>query len=304
MRFKTIFLLFIIPLFTIKGNAQNVFPSFTDNSNWNVLEGMWGAGSFTNSYEFDGADSLCGYTYSVMEFTDFPDTVAYFRSDSLKAYYRLTTDCSDKEYLMYDYSMNIGDTVYVGYDMFTNGITDTAAFVLANVELINYFGINRKRFTVLYDPANWGNNNGFLREMYWIEGIGSPVHPFYPFVCLWDGCEYGSRLLCYDSSGVQLYQDEILATCDTTFLTSIAEEQKQELKIYPNPFNNKITVKIDVKSATKIELYDILGRRVDDIRSVRNEWLDIWIGDGVEKGIYLLNVYVGDEMISKLILKE
>ena len=208
-------LIIILSLFIINSTlfAQKVFPSYSDGANWNVYECFW-LDCNTRQYNYQYDTTFCGQTYSKMNFYDSNQT-GYFRSDSLKTYFRKSPNCSEKEYLIYDFSLSMGDTVFIGYFINPFNEDDTTEFILESIDTVNYFGVDRQRFKMMYDPSNQG---WFGRSMYWIEGIGSVIHPFYPFKCLMDGCEESNQLLCYDSLSIQLFQSPITTDCITSIL--------------------------------------------------------------------------------------
>lgn len=90
-------LIFILSFLTINSAlfAQHVFPEYADEARWTIRYCYYefndppaSCHSFDVSYQ--GDTIFCGYNYS--KFT----TNVYVRSDSLRAYLRKSTNCSDK----------------------------------------------------------------------------------------------------------------------------------------------------------------------------------------------------------------
>jgi hypothetical protein len=252
-----ILLILSILAFNFSLFAQQVFPTFSDAAKWNVYECFWfDCNTRTYNYEYD--TTFCGQNYSKMNFYD-SNKSGYFRSDSLKTYFRKTPNCFDKEYLIYDYSLAVGDTAFVGFNLDLFDEKDTSEFVLESIDTVNYFGVERQRFKMKYDPSN----QGFLfRPMYWIKGIGSEVHPFYPFRCLMDGCEEGFQLLCYDSLSIQLFQNPITTNCVTTILG--ISELENEVSIAPNPFSNELAFSVQNSPIYQITIYSSIGTKIKE----------------------------------------
>jgi hypothetical protein len=290
-------LIYILSFVTINSTlfAQHVFPDYSDNAHWNVLECLWPE-CYTKSYNYEYDTIFCGQNYSKIHFTELNEN-GYFRSENLKTYFRKNPNCSDKEYLIYDYSLNIGDTVFVGYDLFWNAGKDTAEFVVDAIDTVNYFGVDRQRFKMLYDPMNEGM---LYRPMYWINGIGSEVHPFYPFNCLWDGCEQGYQLLCYDSLAVQLYQNSWANTCDTTILG--IPNLETDISIAPNPFSSEITVSVQNSSVYQINIYSSIGNKIMEYSYVGNNII-IMETDKLNSGSYILELLTNSGSYTKKIIK-
>lgn len=259
---KKYLLLFFLTSILQVVKSQNSFPVFTDNSKWSVygIDNFWTYIWKTKIYQYEKDTVMCGYTYSKLighsNFNCIWDTINYIRTTGEKTYIKPNSNCSDKEYLLYDFSLSVGDTVYCGYNC-----GDTTAFWVTGITTVNYFGINRKKISVnsYIGTPPWGTIVG----LDWIEGIGSPTHPFYPTVCLSDACETAYTLLCYDSAGIQLYQNQNYSSC---YITGIEEETENinNFSIYPNPFTNIITLKImsekfEIKN-WELKIYNTLGQ--------------------------------------------
>jgi hypothetical protein len=256
LRKRILFILSILA-FNFSLFAQQVFPTFSDGAKWNVYECFW-FDCTTRTYYFEYDTTFCGQNYSKMNFYD-SNKSGYFRSDSLKTYFRKTPNCFDKEYLIYDYSLAVGDTAFVGFNLDLFDEKDTSEFVLESIDTVNYFGVERQRFNMKYDPVNQG---WFGRSMYWIKGIGSDIHPFYPFKCLMDGCEESNQLLCFDSLSVQLFQSPITTDCVTTILG--ISELENEISIAPNPFSDVLTFSIQNAAIYHITIYSSIGTKINE----------------------------------------
>lgn len=293
---KIFFFYFILTSFFSKG--QNVFPLFSESPKWNVLECVWND-CVTKSYYYDFDTLLCGMSYSKMTFAT--NINGYFRSDSLKTYFRKSINCSDKEYLIYDFSINVGDTVYVGYDLCCNTGKDTTQFVLGSIDSVNYFGFKRRRFKMFYDPANSGGP--FFRQINWIQNIGSDTHPFYSFKCLWDGCEERNFLLCYDSAGTQLFQEPNLNTCDTTITRLNVKFNENEMKIFPSPFQNIVNIEMKNIQVYKVELFSYTGELICDFHIETKSNFSIVL-ENLNQGIYFIRIQTERGLFYKRVVKE
>lgn len=212
---------------SLSAAAQQPFPAPADLPVWNVLQcelidGPWCS---TVSYHYSGSAEVCGHSYGyAMEPWGGLDTI-YMRNEGPRTRFRIGSDCLDKEYLMYDFSLSIGDTVYPG-GPFTAGFpADTALFIVASIDTITQQGVARRRFSMTYDLSN-GTDPWMVEQMDWVEGVGSTTHPFYAAECLTNFlCWRSYQLLCYDSLSVNLYLDAALNTCDTILIpTAIGQE--------------------------------------------------------------------------------
>jgi hypothetical protein len=154
-RSAILFLLLTFGLAKSNAQSQNVFPSYGDSATWHVLHCQDLNNCQTRVKTFQGEMDLCGHQYS---FRTFPSgETGYFRSDSLRTYFRRTQNCADKEYLLYDFSLDIGDTAYVGFELWSSWQpTDTAGFKLMSVDTITQFGVSRRRFNMLFEFPGFG----------------------------------------------------------------------------------------------------------------------------------------------------
>jgi hypothetical protein len=98
-------------------------------------------------------------------------------------------------------------------------------------------------------------------------------------------------------------------------VTSVTESNKEitQLKIYPNPFNQYLEIKIvPLSSKVTISLYNTLGLKLDEKTinvnkgetnyvSLNNENFNI---QDLINGIYILKISSGDQQITKIVLKE
>jgi|WetSurMetagenome_2_1015567.scaffolds.fasta_scaffold168377_2 hypothetical protein len=294
-------LLFLICSFQA-GYSQNVFPIFADSARWNVYECYMNYTCETSTYEYEYDTSFCGNTYSKVHLSGYLTSgIGFVRSDSVRAYCRKNSNCSEKEYLMYDYSMNIGDSVYTGNNLMMFPVsTDTAKFVLISIDTVIYFGKERRVFHLLFS-SDVGSPS---RAMNWIEGIGSTTHPFYSMTCLDDGCEQSFRLLCYDSAGTQLYQDTVYNTCDTNYSIGIVGHTAQNIiSILPNPFSNSIAITAENETIFQIDIYSIIGESVYSYKGINKQNFKIEFGNYLQKGIYLMKVQTDKGLLTKKIIK-
>ncbi|MBK8499776.1 MAG: hypothetical protein IPL52_13410 [Flavobacteriales bacterium] len=153
---------------------------------------------------------LCGYEYSVV-----PQAYSvwygpgYVRNEDQRVLFRTSTDCFEPERVMYDFSASIGDTLEIGMSEIDGY---NRLFVVDTIETIITTGGPRRRFMLWYqDP--FGDGDPFCYPMYWIEGIGSTTHPFFPLTCLWDGCESYWALTCVDSLETPVYRSSPGVAC-------------------------------------------------------------------------------------------
>lgn len=111
-------------------------------------------------------------------------SVGYYRNDENKVYYSLgdTPDCSGKEYLMCNFSLEVGDSVYLGVPFWglISG-ADTALYVVESVQTGYILDTLAKKIRL-----NHYSSDGLwlLDDQTWIEGVGCLDKAFPPLSCI------------------------------------------------------------------------------------------------------------------------
>ncbi len=254
MRFN----LFVLLVFTCTTCfAQQPFPTSANNPSWRTVEDyFWDPGVTHNTWTLSADTVFCGETYHIAEA---PTNnwisgyyKAYVRNQGDQVFYRLTNNCADQEYLLYDYNLTVGDTFWLPREL--GGVpfnTDSTAMVVQQVDSLTVFGITRKRISL--------TSTGNTYPMEWLYGVGDMSHPFYAL--LFRGTEEDFVNLCMDSLGTQVYQHPNYSAC--TVIISVPEPIAAQLNVYPNPSRNGWQIQAtDGQAIDQIEVFDLQGKRV------------------------------------------
>ncbi len=276
-----------------------VFPDWSYMPTWNILELSTELPNVaqTHSYYMEEDTIFCGQKYSRIYLSDIEQTL-YVRSTNKKTYYRSKKDCDNKEYLLYNYDLEVGDTTWVGWEQYNQLSKDTIAFVLNSVDTIHQFGIDRKRFNMVSPKGD----EVYEGSLSWVEGMGSEIHPFYPFAKLNTDLLFDYSLLCYDSSGVQLYQNPLWNTCDTNY-TAVEEINLSSISISPNPFNSQLKINSTNEKIQQVKIYSITGELVQEISSHNKHSIILNINQEIPQGMYIIQVFTIDKMTQRKIMK-
>ena len=212
-----------------------------------------------------------------------------YREDNGKVFMREFNSWQQpkEEYLIYDWNLDIGETVYVQYGESETGLV---------LDAITDTTINDNSYRVFH--LHYLSNSNFTEK--WIEGIGSelgfpfpgtknnPVSPFYyPMT---------ADLLCYYENGELLWDNPNYDECIINYWIGVSEsEETPELSIYPNPTKDNVTINYSAQGEAVIEFFDVLGRK---------KYQDIMIGnekkvetEGLLKGVYI--VIIRDQKSTK-----
>ncbi|QMU64994.1 MAG: T9SS type A sorting domain-containing protein [Flavobacteriaceae bacterium] len=95
--------------------------------------------------------------------------------------------------------------------------------------------------------------------------------------------------------GLPIEGNPDLTPCNTL---SVDEVVIDEIKIYPNPASDKITVATS-RAVDKIEIYTLLGKKINEVLYTNEADLS-----KIKSGLYLIKIYADNTVITKKIIKE
>jgi hypothetical protein len=168
------------------------------------------------------------------------------------------------EYLLYDFGMQVGDTV-IGYMNMTVGYA--GPYVVSGFDSV-LIG-SEYHSTITVDGQSF------------IEGVGSSFG-------LLESTRYfeaGSQLVCFTLNGdnfVGLPYD-----CDME-LTAIQENNTSSISVFPNPASTVFTVRVDNAQKLTIQLFNLTGQQVGSYSVVGNQ-LSI-PRNNLPNGVYILQI--------------
>ena len=275
--------------------CQNYYPLPDSNVIW---QGGWGtSGCFdfgwfdTYQYTVTGDTSINSIYYKIIERHGFfnynaapiyPHTgyLGAFRNDIGNKKVLIVPRDSLNEMVLYDFDLNIGDTITGYLDLVaeynTAIISDIDSTLIAN----NY----RKRWH--YQSSGLGFYDGYI-----IEGIGCE-YGFLEGLCAM--MDYNGTLHCFSIGDQTLYPESGPGSCD--LFTSVAEPENMSAKkiyCYPNPTNSEVQVShIDLSNIHTYIIYDQVGRIIK--RSIFGSSQIINL-ETVKNGIYYIEFLNNNE---------
>jgi len=152
---------------------------------------------------------------------------------------------SDGEFLIFDYSLDVNDTLYPdsGPVYIVTGIDSV---VLAN-------GEKRKRLHTQCLDGAWGDWTN-----YWIEGLPSSAGLVeLSSVCAFDA---GSALLCIWENDEFLYSNPDIDSCWFIPVPTL-EIEPTNVRILVNPVESWINISDPDQEVTQVSVYDFVGRK-------------------------------------------
>lgn len=264
--FKTCLILAMLLLSLQSMVAQNqFFPLFNDKPTWNELtiRNSFSGGSSlsTRVFSYQEEKKFCGHTYSM---TTINNEKIGVRNEGTKTYFRLSEKCTDKEYLLYDFGMKVGEKQYFAYTAFNT--LDSSLFTLKKIDSVNYLDKKSRRF--LYDFEYYKSSigdNTITKEMEIIEGVGSTRHPFFAVEglarSLVDGPSF--LLLCAFNNQKQIYQTPNYKNCIYETVGNDDMEETNDFVVFPNPSTEKIVVTLSpTAEKSTLEVCNLNGQKI------------------------------------------
>lgn len=242
---RSIFL-FFLTVWT--SQAQTYYPVLSMDREWQVNETNHHPPLSEEQFIFRLVDTVSYNSIQYLTFT--PNTFLYdvvVREDTiLKRLYAYDV-VNDKEYVIFDFSLNIGDTLPSNFsvlDLLGNFEADSIA-IITGMDTVYLFDVSpRRRFhiTPTTNPAYF--------EYYFLEGLGGPMGFISSRPVVYLGLSY--RLQCLVDNNVAIYGHCIPLDID--------EEENNNLKVYPNPFTHHLQIKSSLP--TFMYVYNILGEEI------------------------------------------
>jgi hypothetical protein len=162
---------------------------------------------------------------------------------------------SNKEYLLYDFNKEIGDSVMFDQERW---------YKIINIDSVKIGSNFRKRYQIRIDISP--------ESEYIIEGIGNVnqglLGMITPIPTCWD-CHIEWEFVCFSQNGASVYKNPAYVDCNSLLMNSISESKasNQFIQINPNPTKEYIHLQFEFadKKNITIEIIDIAGKRIATI---------------------------------------
>jgi len=207
----------------------------------------------------------------------------YIRELSSEVYFNAGSQDGIKEFLWYDFNLNIGDTLGDKTTFYDN---DDEFFTVDSIDSIPFCDGYRKRYLIESSGLNYGRWDTI------IEGQGAGLGIFHDnWSYYFEPCEF--PYITYHEKGCGNF---LAPLKDITFLKRI---KKNQLKIFPNPASE--TIRIESEELIIIRIFDISGKLVLTKENIQ-ETVNI---KSLESGTYFIYAQKnnGNLAFSKLIVK-
>jgi hypothetical protein len=297
-----VILLISFLFFSYTTRAQEYFPFVQESRCWSELtffqsvidtnyKRIW-----TTSYKLEGdITNGNGKSYKQLYTCDSDPSISTwnideyaFREESGKVF-RTSFFSPDQEELVYDFTLAVGDSVYV--DSIYYPYYSYYAHVLS-VDSILTGGSYRKQIHFEYPPEIW------------VEGIGSLSRPFMPF---WYYFIYPDwyELLCVNDTTGNIYMNPAYDQCyiDTLMTTNPELSSTSSLiQVIHNPMHEYsiINVRSSAAQFTKYSFYNSNGLLVRN--GIVNNRTFTLRRENLSSGVYFLKIIGEQDVLSKIII--
>lgn len=209
------------------------------------------------------------------------------------------------EYLLYDFTVQVGDTLKYDYSVFSNsyGLGEIDSLCVSKVDSVLIIdGTYRKR--IYFTPICCPNSTPCLWAS-WIEGIGNNMGLLCPISDLpTNGINY--TLGCLNNNNEYIYYNNLFNTCYPDNVGVLEFSKQKKITINPNPVLDFCKIQWDNNNVQfeRIMISDIYGRIVFSEKTTdqKNEISIDCRNFG--QGMYLVNLVdqFGNQLTSKLLI--
>lgn len=289
MKSTTIITLLLLQTFGFGQLIQHF--EFSDTK-WNVAEtypdadpdNPTFAATTTTVFGFQGDTLISGETWNKMYFTSdslFQNNLEFVGATRVENDQILFRDTLDQLDTLYDFSLNVGDSVL--YNI--NGNYPEWLDII-EIDSIQINGEYYKRFH-LDEPSMSAFDE--LDEV-WIEGIGSIHGPLFPRYPQKFSSEIPDSMLltCSFSSGQEAWNHPNYDECYVNIVLGLQSNQQNDFRVYPNPFEFEIYIQSENNMIQEITITNHLGQEIRKIKDYSaNESIDL---RSLDSGVYFLRI--------------
>ena len=296
-------------------------PFPTDNLIWSI----WGDNNIRGDNNINGTH--CGVHYALdgdwWDFNDKTYTVVYcsnslsqvpmgIREENKKIYFIKLEDPDYGEHLLYDFNLDIGDTIFYDASMGFHVKDNNIYFGFGNFE---HYAVVREKGTTILKDGSVRNTMFVQREcecnsMWCIEGLGGTrIGLFEPLNDLLYSDGSDARLICINKYANDpnscLYSSEEGYVAPTPgfcpcMTQSVIENEGGKIGVTPNPTTGELSITNYELGITNVEVYDIYGKKYHLITSSSNHLITIF---HLPAGLYFVKIITENGVFVEKVVK-
>ena len=195
----------------------------------------------------------------------------------------------DTFYTIYDFSLDIGDSLIIPASVYTEELDSTGCFhvlnkgdTMINGRSFRYIDVYSKwpNFYIEDEGYHWGYNGIILEDIGPLKRDLFPnLQVYYPPLCCYSG-----KIRCYSDSSFAMQ----LVTCDSRLSIQDYSDSKP-ISIYPNPTKNEINIVLRKNEDFNISIFDISGKIISNTYESTSETGIVSIDvSNLVSGIYII----------------
>lgn len=253
---KKSFILLMLTCFSFNGYSQEYKPLLDNFNEWRFTTCYFGC--FTDFYYTNGDTLVDGLPYKVLDGYHFISRTFLLREDvpEQKVYFKWVDPSGNSDYLLYDFSLNEGDSFEM-YNPITPFPEQAGEFIVDSIRpRILEDGAEYRHYYFSPSPNNTISDNNCV----WIEGVGSLSLINAPSGDP-DINEVG-HLSCFFKNGISFYTNLDSITSCTPFL-SVNDILKplSEIVLIKKDQENHFEI-TSAQRAVNIAVYDLSGKNI------------------------------------------
>lgn len=316
-------MLLLVPLCMHYLPAQTYQPMLADSNQWHVFENWYDF--FVNEIYVTGDKvNHLGMTFLPIYLdAPTPEFLGFLREDSAnqKVYfydpYSFPTPNLSSKKLLYDFDIEVGDTVDVFYRAHDNNIQQAIKLSVDSIGIADKFNeqllgpflaapiIDDSARVYNLRPVGPHPSHPSPKNITWVEGVGSVAGPMrsgiagspwytYDLVCF----HQNGQLAYYSVSNPNRNEDSCLA-----FVTVSTEPEEKPYSLYPNPAIDKLLIEHSAL-AIDVNIINASGQLIYQTKHMGLVPLEIALTDW-PRGIYFVKLQFGERIATeKIVLQE
>ncbi|MCW5520622.1 T9SS type A sorting domain-containing protein [Aureitalea sp. L0-47] len=264
--------------------AQSYTPLLDNYNEWKFTTCFFGC--LTDLYYTDGDTVVNNTEYKILDGYHYISRTFLLREDlqDKKIYLRIL-NYSNEEFLLYDFSMDVGDSIDMKNPI-TPFVEDAGYYRLDSIVPRPLFdGNDYNHFYLSPTPSNTVSTNNAV----WVEGAGSLSTITAPSG-LPDINEVG-HLSCFFKNGELFYSNlDSIDVCEPSIILEIDEfrDDLSEVQVINSDSHDYCHI-INTENVMFIDIYGLTGKRVNSVTNSGNSMVRLEFTN-FQAGIYLVTV--------------
>lgn len=305
---KKIIFIILTALITCPIFSQSYFPD--SSAIWNVSTNNLGTGELHYGLKGDSLinDTLYNKVYLITDTTFnsmyLKEFVGGVRQNAGKVWFRPDTANGFTEFLLYDFTKNIGDTIWHNANLAPTSFNGSC---FPNISYYSGYCISiikdkytengYEKFTV-ETHATYNESAYPIVQHDWIVGIGSSLGLFWqhyiPIITTGGGCSnpLTFQLACFKQNDTVKYiNNPSCSTCYCDITEGFKEQNTDGVIVFPSPVKNNLKLElpgfVNLKNV-QVSIYDINGKQKRLLSTTEHE-ITVDVSQLIA-GIYLLKI--------------